>query len=80
MPLTEGELVGMPRCGVPVQQDGTNVVKGVGKSPDAMLGDGNSAARCPYQPASVKGKSSLLHGFEPNGAKTPYLKRRASAA
>ena len=35
--------------GVPVRQDGTNVVKApLFPSPDAALGDGNSAARCPY--------------------------------
>jgi hypothetical protein len=39
----------MPRCGVPVRQDGTNVIKRpLFPSPDALLGDGDSAARYPY--------------------------------
>ena len=39
----------MPRCGVPVLQDGDERGKlSVIPSPDAALGDGDSAARCPY--------------------------------
>jgi hypothetical protein len=39
-------VVGTPRCGVPVRQDGTNVVKApFFRSPDAALGDGDSAGR-----------------------------------
>jgi hypothetical protein len=49
MPLTEVAMVGMPRCGVPVRMDGTNVTNPLFiPSPDATLGDGDSAARCPY--------------------------------
>ena len=45
----------MPRCGVPARskaEGGTGVVKLTFRhlipSPDAALGDGDSAARCPY--------------------------------
>jgi hypothetical protein len=44
----------MPRCGVPVRKDGTNVNKPAFiPSPDATLGDGDSAALCPYLGHSI---------------------------
>jgi len=55
MPTFFMVMVGMPRCGVPVRQDGMNVVKRpYFPSPDAALGDGHIAARCPYLPKANK--------------------------
>ena len=47
-------LVGTPRCGVPARQGGTDVATLAFPSPDAALGDGDSAARCPYQIGLLK--------------------------
>jgi hypothetical protein len=35
-------------CGVPARQGGTDVERLAFPSPDAALGDGDSAARCSY--------------------------------
>ncbi len=48
-------MVGTPRWGAPVRQDGRRVVKALYcPSPDAALGDADSAARCPYYPLLAK--------------------------
>src|ERR1017187_8642712 len=60
MPSPDHWPVGTPRRGVPVHseaQDGTSVAiapRPCVPSPDAALGDGDSAARCPYQIGLLK--------------------------